>query len=243
MLQPGPAVKHQPATTTLPSQHASLHPPLAPAIHVAPTLNIVSAQLNVDSAAHHQLNVSTPTSITSDLVLGDAVVPHDVASAALQGTSVDLSKFLIKPHIVTEQNTFALKNGKLPVNRKMAGRPIHTYQVWLSAWANYEELLVRYLPASLDIYRRCNEYRRFIHACQEKYLWSAVYNYDMKICTLLAESHSVAFDSINMKCYALALTLSSSAKMFLGATGVNQLITESRNVPSLEGPVGREREG
>ena len=147
--------------------------------------------------------IAPPMLPSSDLVFGSAVVPRDVALSALQGTYADLSKFLIVPNPVAEQETLTLRNGKLSINKKMAGRPINSYQQWLSAWANYEELLICYLPSEYDLYRRCNEYRRFIHACQMKFVWPAVQNYDIRFRMHLAESRSIAFDTMDVKIYAM----------------------------------------
>ena len=192
---------HQPSAYSQ-SASASYQSVSAPSAHQAssfPTAALQQPSLHPTSLA----GIAPPTQPSSDIVFGNAVVPRDVAASALQGTYADLSKFLIVPDPVAEQETLTLRNGKLSINKKMAGRPINSYQQWLSAWANYEELLIRYLPSEYDLYRRCNEYRRFIHACQMKFVWPAVHSYDIHFRMVLAESRSIAFDTMDVKIYAM----------------------------------------
>ena len=172
--------------------------PLIPPADTAAMLNLPTLQPTHSVTPH----VQPPT---TDVVMGDAVIPAAVITDALQGAFVDLSKFLIIPNPASEHETVTVRNGKLSFSSKMSGTPISTYEVWLSAWANYEEVLIHNLPHDMDIYRRCNEYRRFIHECQKKYKWPAVYNYDTKFRRHLAKGRSLAFDGMDMKSYALAL--------------------------------------
>ena len=121
---------------------------------------------------------------------------------------MELSKFLIIPNPGSEQETVTVRNNKITVTSKLTGTPITSYELWLSAWANYEEVLMRYLPPEYDVYRRCNAYRRFIHEAQKNYKWPAVYLYDTKFRRSLAESRSLAFDGLDLKSYALVLNSS-----------------------------------
>ena len=93
---------------------------------------------------------------TEDIVFGDAVVPFDIIHTALQGALLDLSKFLVTPNPVAVHDTITLHNGKLSVTSNIRGQLMTSASVWLSAWAIYEEVLIRYLPSEFDIYRQCN---------------------------------------------------------------------------------------
>ena len=129
--QPSPTQLRPSLPTPQPPQQAQLQPP-------AP-VDVLGSQY--------------PPPPTSDIVLGDAVVPLDIVSSAIQGSFVELSKFLIIPNPGAEQETVTVRNNKITVTSKLTGTPITSYELWLSAWANYEEVLMRYLPPEYDVYQ------------------------------------------------------------------------------------------
>ena len=139
-----------------------------------------------------------------DVIIGDCVIPREVAVAALQGHYADLSKFIMSPNPACEQDKISIsRSGKhLTVTNKLAPRPIHNYQMWTMAWANYEELLMRYLPYTFNMYSKCAEYKRLIHSWQAKYKWPAVFVYDTKFRVNRAKSKSLDFDSFDGRLFS-----------------------------------------
>ena len=87
-------------------------------------------------------SASMDKTFQEDVVMGNAVVPKDVANKALNGNYIDLSKMLIA-HSPADHETFAVKDGRLSVTKRQ-GVPINSYNRWLRAWCNFEELLVAY---------------------------------------------------------------------------------------------------
>lgn len=142
-----------------------------------------------------------------DIVVGTAILSNATAASALAGNYADLTLFT--DHQPSDQDTFALKNGKLTVSNKRTGRVILSYQTWLKAWANYEELLVTTHPLGSVLYRSCIEYRRFIHDNQLLHNWPAVYSYDTAFRRELSKHHSFQFQQFDVRCFVSTLNTSS----------------------------------
>ena len=68
-------------------------------------------------------------------------------------------------------------SGKLVFKAKKSSRCIDTFSQWLSAWNNYECLLIEINPSKYAEYAR---YRSFIQSCDTKFMWPAVYAYDCR---------------------------------------------------------------
>ena len=151
-----------------------------------------------------------PTLPPGDIVVGTAILCNATAVSALAGNYADLTLFT--DHQPTDQDTFALKNGKLTVSNKRTGRVILSYQVWLKAWANYEELLVTMHPLGSVCYRSCIEYRRFIHDNQFLHNWPAVYSYDTAFRRELSKHRSFQFQHFDVRCFVSTLNASSLRK-------------------------------
>ena len=64
-----------------------------------------------------------------------------------------------------------------PSSRKVK-KLISNITIWLEAWSAYEEALTSVFGVSL--YRELNAYKRFIIEQDKRYLFSAVYNYDVR---------------------------------------------------------------
>jgi hypothetical protein len=175
-----------------------------------PATTHTASPLAVDSSpSFYSASQSQPAKVTdsavpaADIVLGDAVVPKEIAATAIQGNYVNLANFLMQLNPIVEQDTITLRNGKLSISSKLSTKSITTYQLWLAAWSNFEELLMQYLPPELNFYSKAAKYRRFIHTCQEKYSWQSVYTYDTKFRTGLAKSNSFAYDECDIRLFAL----------------------------------------
>ena len=143
---------------------------------------------------------------TEDVVIGDCVIPRDVAISALCGNYTDLSKFAMSPDPSTDQHRIIVGcDGTVSVSNKLSSKPITDYQKWLTAWSNYEQLLLMYLPDPLSIYNKCAEYKRVIHAAQLEHKWPAVYLYDTKFRVNLAKTKTFNFDVFDSRCYCTTL--------------------------------------
>jgi hypothetical protein len=133
-----------------------------------------------------------------DIVLGDCVVSKDVANKALNGQYVNLSTMLIQDEFEADE-LLSVASGKLKVSKRH-GRPINSYSRWLSAIANYEQLLVTY-PTDPQMYLKFAAYKRYIHSLQEKFKWDKVYQYDQKFRAELARWKSFNFHAIDTVSY------------------------------------------
>ena len=200
-------LSNAPLSSTTPGASAySHHPPTAPPgmPHVSAPLqapHLTAITQNTSMLAGSDYSQVRPASPQwelpmEDVVIGDCVIPREVAVSALQGHYADLSKFVMSPNPACEQDKISIsRNGKhLTVTNKLAPKSIHNYQMWTMAWANYEELLMRYLPYTFNIYSKCAEYKRLIHIWQAKYKWPAVFVYDTKFRVNLSKSKSFGFD-------------------------------------------------
>ena len=143
---------------------------------------------------------------TEEVVLGENVVPKDVAVAALQGKYINLGKFAMSPAINQDQETLTMRNDKLSLVSKLIPRNISSFEDWLLAWTNYEELLCRYLPQSSNIQAKSASYRRFIQKQVDSYQWQAVYTFDTKYRVGLSSTHSFDFDKIDLTLFVSTLT-------------------------------------
>ena len=170
-----------------------------------------------------------------DVVMGNAVVPKDVANKALNGNYIDLSKMLIA-HSPADHETFAVKDGRLSVTKRQ-GVPINSYNRWLRAWCNLEELLVTYHPGGKNIYTACCEYRRFIQECQEAHTWQAVYSYDTSHRTDLSKTGSFNFNQVNVRYF---VTTMNSGTLRKDATRCYRCQTIGHTVKECPFPEGRE---
>ena len=143
---------------------------------------------------------------TEDVVLGENIVPKEVAIEAIQGRYVNLGKFAMIAAINQEHDTFTIRNDKFTKISKLTARSIASFDDWLLAWTNYEELLCRYLPPSANILAKSAAYRRFMQKSVATFQWQAVYTFDTSFRVGLSKSHSFDFDKIDMQLYGTTLT-------------------------------------
>ena len=129
-----------------------------------------------------------------DVVIGESVIPSDVASSAVRGNFANLSYFVPQPwHFGEEEYEFDVTT----MTMKPILPAIASYDEWLVAWYAYEELLVQYC-AEPDMYAKCCSYRRLIHKCQQTYIWPAVYSFDIQFRTQLSKAHSLDFENVHL---------------------------------------------
>ena len=87
-----------------------------------------------------------------------------------------------------------------------AEHPIANFHQWLSAWSQYEKVLVNF---NYSLYNALSTYRDTIHKASHKFHWSSVYTYDQCFRALLAGTHSFEFGSVDKDLYVTILDSSA----------------------------------
>jgi len=137
---------------------------------------------------------------TEDIIVGTAIIPKESATRAIRGQYVDLSTLLHFPSTSVEEHV-TLKDGQLRLSGRMSGRPITSFLLWLKAWGNYEELLIKYHPRGAALYPDLAAYRRTIQEAHEVHRWKAVYGYDTAFRLDLARRLSLQYNIIDTRLY------------------------------------------
>ena len=131
-------------------------------------------------------------------------VSGKVVKAALSGEFVDLGEFLpirepvgpyadIEPMVDTH-GSFYFRQKKTP------RKAITSFNVWLSAWNNYESLLVECQP---KLYQGLSSYRQFIQKCDIKYKWHAIYAYDCRFRAKLSQAKCFTYNKIDTELFVM----------------------------------------
>ena len=167
--------------------------------------------------------ISAPNSTDTDAISGieqkqillamGGTVSEKTAKSALNGEFVNLSDFIpCIPESVTDMETIVSHNGTLHVRPRRQRKVIDSFSTWISAWANYEALVLTKLP---NLYHNFAKYRYFIQTCDRKYLWHACYAYDCRFRASVANSKIWDFHQSNSDIYITtfdATTVKRSAK-------------------------------
>ena len=108
-----------------------------------------------------QVEVTVPHSATSAMS-GGIKLPDKVVRETILGECINLIYFLPGNNIILSEkyeNPVDLPQGVMAVHPKKNKRNINNFDVWLTAWNNYEALLVQNHP---DIYPNLSVYRQLI---------------------------------------------------------------------------------
>ena len=92
---------------------------------------------------------------------------------------------------------------------------ITSYNMWLSAWCNYEGWVVSHgMDSYTDMarYLCCIEYRCFIHDCQAKFSWPAVLTYDVTHRMRLSKRHSFNLATIDIPLFMMTFAATTPRK-------------------------------
>ena len=124
----------------------------------------------------------------------------DVRKMALSGEFINLSDFMPLNNMPdsSELETVVSQSGSMYVRPRKSRRAIDSFMSWLSAWLNYEALLIAHKPT---LYTSLVQYRSFMQSCDKKYLWHAVYAYDCRFRATLATNNSWEFHKSNTDIY------------------------------------------
>ena len=184
---------------------------------------------------------------TDDVLIGAEIIPREVASAAVSGAYADLSRFAISASSISDGECLTLKDGQIRVSARNSGKQILSYNVWLKAWLNYEELLVHHHPDGLSRHRELAAHRRRIHDAQDLHAWKAVYAYDTAIRLELSKSRSLAFSSPFPHLYVANLhagTLKADAPKCFRCQSTGHVVKNCpfpENGPSSEGKENKKK--
>ena len=113
-----------------------------------------------------------------------AGVPQSQLERARQGNFVNLSDFLynLTAFNVTDEFVSEFCDGKISFKPKSSKtKSIDNFDRWLQAWTRYETIIV---AADPSLFIPVMRYRSFIHDCSMRYLWSAVWAYDVRFRSL-----------------------------------------------------------
>jgi hypothetical protein len=138
------------------------------------------------------------------VIVGGAVISRKVVESAKRGEYIVLGDFLPAPETQLSTNYQELEasvaiNGTLELKPKRNRKVVDSFYTWLTAFNNFEELLVDHKP---DIYASMVAYRRFIQQCDKKYLWSAVQAYDCRFRADLSRSNSFEYQTVDIRLFS-----------------------------------------
>jgi len=86
---------------------------------------------------------------------------------------------------------------------------IESFNSWLKAWGVYEVLVMDVTPLRYKELARCQD---VIQKANRKFMWSAVYNYDVQFCLSLTLNTSAHFNTVNTTLYTTILDSSAVRK-------------------------------
>ena len=161
---------------------------------------------NIDQVktSKQQTKVTVPHSATS-AISSCIKLPDKVVREAILGECINLIDFLPGNDIILSEqykNPVDLPQGVMVVLSKKNKRNIDNFDVWLTAWNNYEALLVQNHP---DIYPNLSVYRQLVQKCNRKYTWQSVYLYDVRFRMKLGSSRSFDFHVMDNDLYLTIL--------------------------------------
>lgn len=126
-----------------------------------------------------------------------------VLKAVRTGAYVDFIDLL--PRLKTKQTACGdiASGGERKANTALT---IESFDVWLEAWNIFEALLMEVDPTR---YKELTRYRDVIHKADRKFMWSAVYDYDVQFRLSLTVDKSARFDRIDSTLYTTILDSSA----------------------------------
>ena len=88
--------------------------------------------------------------------------------------------------------------GQLVMKRARSQRDISSFDLWLSACFLYEKYRVKAHPSR---YSELCAYHDIIHSATRRFHWSAVYTYDVRFRSKMANGDLSRFDQLNQTLY------------------------------------------
>ena len=136
---------------------------------------------------------------------------HPISGTVLKGVQngayVDFIDLL--PRLKVKQNTCGDITCGTGDRKASATLTIESFDLWLEAWNIYEALLMDVDPAQ---YKELARYRDVIQKADRKFMWSAVYSYDVQFRLSLTLNKSARFDTIDTTLYTTLLDSSAVRK-------------------------------
>ena len=149
-------------------------------------------------------NEASPTIRNNGLETGIGTTPHGhyleggskltdaTYKNAISGEFVNLIDFL--PSTETRDLEAHVSDETLQFKPRKAKKSLDNFSTWLQAWNEFESVVMSVHP---DLYNNLSTYRRFIQSMDRKYIWPAVYSYDMRFRTELARKQSFGYNIQN----------------------------------------------
>jgi len=133
---------------------------------------------------------------------GSTMVNKRTKTQAQNGEFVNLTEFLPSVEVTESDTELFIVDGTVQCRPRKIRKSIDSFSTWLEAWNNYELIV---LEANPHVFDKMITYRALIQACDKKYVWSAVYAYDLQFRSKCGTTHSFAFDSIDSSLYVSIL--------------------------------------
>lgn len=169
----------------------------------AESATLAANSAGTQNAAAVQIPVPEAAAVAPPAIVPPASMPllsEKLQKSALLGEFVNLSDFLPHNDIYhVEQSDPDSDSGRKAQKHR---KPIDNFDLWLTAWNNYEALLVAHKP---EMYSRALTHRQLIQKCNNKYMWQAVYTYDMRFRAKLAATRSLEFNTIDTDLFVTIL--------------------------------------
>ena len=105
--------------------------------------------------------------VTENIVVGESIVPGDIAATALYEHHINLSYCVPDLPFTGDKEEYQVDFSTITISPTYQLLDISNYKQW--HWNGYAELLIKHHPQKLDIYTQCMAYHRLIHECQQQY--------------------------------------------------------------------------
>lgn len=132
-------------------------------------------------------------------------IDETLRKEARKGNYLDFAVLLagIDGGLMDEDTVVAEKDGLLTVQKKKSVVTVNSFNHWLAAWNQYEFAIIQAFP---ELYPRFWRYREFIQKTNNKYMWPAVYRYDVQFRRRLAvgDDH-FAYDRVDSDLFVTIL--------------------------------------
>ena len=145
---------------------------------------------------------------------------------AQAGEFTNLCEFIPDINLPTQELEPMIEKGELKFRNKKVKRSIDSFSTWLSAWNNYELVLMAKHP---NIYKKLVAYRDLIQNCDKNFKWNAVMKYDMRFRAKRGESNNFDFDIVDTTLYATifdATAVKSTWKTCLRCNASDHLVAD-----------------
>ena len=179
--------------------------PSSPAVaNIRDAASVNTSSVGVNNAHASQISRTT-------LLPNGVRIMEKAATRAKNGEFVNMADFIAisESEIDTDLEPVLDSEGKLLFRSNKSNRSIDNLLQWMSAWNNYEFLMVTANPSR---YGELAKYRNFIQKCAKKFMWYAVYAYDCRFRSQITQIGSSRFGSVDTDLYTAVFDVTAARK-------------------------------